>query len=302
MAQVIDAERLKQLRTLRGLTQEELAQRGGVNKQTVYRHEKGAVGRPRTHDQLAQALGVDPEVLTGEKPIPSEVSQPSATEEVASYQLNVRVDAAVRNAFELAARRYGVSVTKIAALAPLLFVILAEESLRQRRNNVEECRTKYDKYLEAKSLIPYHIPVYELNDEIGEEEHSIATNDVFGRTLSDTATDNWDRDNPFATYLKELTAGRENIIDIGAVGPKSTNYRVCRLEAVVLAGDEFAESLLNGEVPIRRMMREVGSGAVTERIEWMRQNKISVVKVEEEPLFDVPEPPIDLSLAIDIEI
>ena len=137
MAQVIylDPERVRKLRDRLSLSQEGLAKRAdNLNKQTIYRLEKRrSPVRKGTLGRLAQALGVDPEVLTGEKPIPSDASQPSASEDEASYQLNVRVDAAVRNAFELVARRYKISVPKIAQLAPLLFVIIAEQSLKHRR-------------------------------------------------------------------------------------------------------------------------------------------------------------------------
>jgi len=45
MAQVIylNPERVKQLRLLRRLSQEELAKLAGLNKQTIYRLEKGAI-------------------------------------------------------------------------------------------------------------------------------------------------------------------------------------------------------------------------------------------------------------------
>ncbi len=306
MVQTVDPERLRQVRIMRRLSREALATKAKLTAKTISRLEKGDEAKPIRQanlERLAKALDFAVGVLTGEEPMPSVAGHLGSAAEEAAYQLNVRVDGAVRNAFELAARRYGVSVSKIATLAPLLFVILAEASLKHRSKNVAECQNKYDEYLEAKSQIPYHIPVYELGSEIGAEEHSIRINDIFGRTLWNTAPDNWDRNNPFATYLQALTAGRDNIIKIGAIGPKSTDYRVCRLEAVGLAGDEFAEALLDGEVPIHRMTREVESGAVTERIEWMRQHKTSVVKVAEEPPHDVPErPPIDPSLVIDIEL
>lgn len=306
MVQTVHPERLRQTRIMRRLSREALAAKAKLTAKTISRLEKGNEARPIRQanlERLARALDVAVGVLTGEERMPLIAGHLGTATEEAAYQLNVRVDGAVRNAFELVARRYGVSVSKIATLAPLLFVILAEASLKHRSKNVEDCRTKYEEYLEAKSQIPYHIPAYELGSEIEAEERSIGKNDIFGRTIWNTAPDNWDRGNPFATYLQALTAGRDNIIKINAVGPKSTDYRVCRLEAVELAGDEFAEALLNGEVPIHRMTREVESAALSERIEWMRQHKISVVKVEEEPPHDVPErPPIDPSLVIDIEI
>jgi len=296
MAQMIDAERLKQLRTLRGFTQEELAQRGRVNKQTVYRLEKGKkAGRPRTHGQLAQALGVHPEVLTGEKPIPSEISQPSATTaDEAAYQLNVRVDAAVRNAFELVARRYRISVPKIAQLAPLLLVIIAEGSLRHRRENLDELKAALRRLYEFEDIssklqskfphIPFPNIDWEDQDEaIKAEELSIERRDLFAQGRFDPyGSQDENEDNPFTAYLKGLTAGYDDDITIRSLGPTSTEYRVCRSEAIELTeSDEYTERLLDGEVPIHRMPRDLKT--VEERVKWMHDHKISVHKVPEEP-------------------
>jgi hypothetical protein len=222
--------------------------------------------------------------------------------EEAAYQLNVRLDAAVRNAFELAARRYGVSVSKIATLAPLLFVILAEASLRDQSKKVEQYWAKRDEFDAIDSQLPQleeSIVFVSRDDEVHDIEDSIAKNDVFGRRLWRTMPDDWDRDNPFATYLRALTSGREDIT-ICAVGPKSTDYQVCRSEAERLAGEEFADWLLDGEVPIHLMLRALPKQAgIEDRIAWMREHKISVVKVEEETPIDVPEVP---AIALDLDI
>src|ERR1700730_10330663 len=101
MAQVIDPERLRAMRKLRGLPQDALAKKAHhplnskttLNKQTVYRLEKSkSPPRKGTIDRLAKALEVDAEVLTGEKPIPEDVTQPGAPEIDVGYQLNVRLD------------------------------------------------------------------------------------------------------------------------------------------------------------------------------------------------------------------
>ena len=186
MAQVIDAERLKRMRERSGLTQDQLAGKARLNKQTVYRLEReNRPIRKRNLERLAQGLAVDPEVLTGEKPIP-DASQSSAPADEIAYQLNVRVDAAVRNAFELAARRYGVSVAKIAQLAPLLFVSIAEASLKHRREKLDEFKAACDRIVELGSVLP-HFPgscfygmEYDQEQSIQDEEASIDSRDLFG--------------------------------------------------------------------------------------------------------------------------
>ena len=56
--------RLRELRRRRVLTLEELAQKAGVGRNTVWRLEHGMMGaQPRTIRKLAKALDVEPEEL-----------------------------------------------------------------------------------------------------------------------------------------------------------------------------------------------------------------------------------------------
>ena len=56
--------RLRELRRRRVLTLEELAQKAGVGRNTVWRLEHGLMGaQPRTIRKLAKALDVEPEEL-----------------------------------------------------------------------------------------------------------------------------------------------------------------------------------------------------------------------------------------------
>ena len=56
--------RLRELRRRRVLTLEELAQKAGVGRNTVWRLEHGVMGaHPRTIRKLAKALDVEPEEL-----------------------------------------------------------------------------------------------------------------------------------------------------------------------------------------------------------------------------------------------
>lgn len=60
----IDVEKLRELRRRRVLTLEELAQKAGVGRNTVWRLEHDVMGaQPRTIRKLARALGVEPEEL-----------------------------------------------------------------------------------------------------------------------------------------------------------------------------------------------------------------------------------------------
>jgi transcriptional regulator with XRE-family HTH domain len=56
----VDVERLKELRTLRAFSQQELADASGVGRNTISRIERGETGaHGRTLRRLAEVLGVD---------------------------------------------------------------------------------------------------------------------------------------------------------------------------------------------------------------------------------------------------
>jgi transcriptional regulator with XRE-family HTH domain len=59
--------KLKGQRERKALTQEELANKSGVAKNTILRIEKGGDAYPGTARKIAAALGVEPEELMGEQ-------------------------------------------------------------------------------------------------------------------------------------------------------------------------------------------------------------------------------------------
>ncbi len=60
----VDAAMLRELRRRRVLTMEELAEKAGVGRNTIWRLEHGVMGaQPRTIRKLAKALDVEPDML-----------------------------------------------------------------------------------------------------------------------------------------------------------------------------------------------------------------------------------------------
>jgi len=60
----VDMARLRELRRRRVLSLEELAEKAGVGRNTIWRLEHGVMGaQPRTIRKLARALNVEPEEL-----------------------------------------------------------------------------------------------------------------------------------------------------------------------------------------------------------------------------------------------
>jgi len=63
----VDAMKLRKLRRRRVLTLEELAEKAGVGRNTIWRLEHDVMGaQPRTIRKLAKALDVKPEDLVAE--------------------------------------------------------------------------------------------------------------------------------------------------------------------------------------------------------------------------------------------
>lgn len=286
MKQTIDPKRLKRLRNSREMTQGDLATRAKLNRQTVYRLENSQKPvREGTVERLGKALNVDVGVLTGEEPIPPEADrQPAIAKEVS--QVNTRVDAEIRNAFSLVALRYKTSVSRIVELAPFLFAVAAEASLRRRREKLAELEAAFGRTSSLRPNFP-HLPfwvaeTYEQDEAIRAEEQSIARRDLFATTIPDDAFAAYDspRDedydenegNPFVSYLREL-ASQQVDVTIDSFGPTDTSYRVGTAEALELTGgaEDLAAGLLDGfllihEIPKNLLAKE----AVSERVEWIR--------------------------------
>ena len=288
--QVVNPDRLRQLRALRGLkSQEDLARTAHLNKQTVYRLENGRVSRIRaaTVEKLCKALKVAPDVLAGKMPIPDGDGPTREPVEGDKYQVPGRVDGSTRNALSLVARRYRIPITRIVELAPLLFALAAEQSLERRRSKLAELEAHFDHEDSLRENFP-HLPMtiapsFEAADTIDEEKKSVADRDILGSGLSDhiferfgPIQESYDaaEHNPFVTYLKEASSKYSSVIEIKSFhGHGLTNYVVCREDAMKLAGGDevIAHGILVGWVQLHEIPRELlKDDAITKRMEWMR--------------------------------
>lgn len=298
MNQIVDPKRLKHLRHMRGdLSQAALAKKAGVNKQTVYRLEKER--RPinqKTLVRLSSALEVDPDVLTGVKSLPTTDQPLGEPADDSTYQLKAPLDASKRNAFSLAALRYKVSVSRIVELAPFLFVLAAEGSLNQRREKVGELENALDSIADLKSKFP-HLPAHityargDAEEAIQAEKTSIAACDIYAEAIPNNIywdDENFDseQDNPFARYLKELSASTEGAANLDGLNSRSfTSYEVCRDQAITLAGgdESLADEIVNGFVVIHKIPRELlKEDATAARVEWIRSTIAPILKARED--------------------
>lgn len=279
----IDSSRLEKLRTHAGLTQAALGKKCGrveiggkkaaVDKKTIRRIEAGQQQAVRTSTvaRLAAALGVSSEVLTGQAPLPAE-SEPARAQPSndGNYPINVRVTGAVRNAFSLVHMRYQVPFARIVELAPFLFVLAAEASLERRRAKLSELRKAFNQAGDLESEFP-HLPssLSSRSDEfMAAEEKSISDHDIWGDTLPDRIFQGNEppiepdyeesKHNPFVVYLQEATRAYADIASIRGFSRSSSDFDVCREDALELAGnnEELAKSFVDGKVILHKWLRE----------------------------------------------
>lgn len=308
MAITIDPERLKQMRQVRGLSQAALGKRARVDKQTIHRLEHDQKPRRRAVvERVANALEVEPGVLTGEKPMPAETPQPTAPpDNEDQYQLNVRVDGQIRNAFSLASLHYKIPVRRIVELAPLLFVLAAEGSLRRRHERVVKLEAMLDHLSHEWSAIPHFPPAAANSSEhrliVEAEKKSIAARDLFADWKFGSELEDRDdlyeeyepeKENPFALYLSEVAkSGDEAAIEPWGrewgradIRLKYVDYGVCWSQAVEVAGGDqrLAAAIYFGLIPIHEMPRELQlpldrprtarwtAAGDRQRTEWLRE-------------------------------
>jgi hypothetical protein len=241
--------------------------------------------RPQTIEAIARVLGILPGVLTGDLPEPV-TGQPEARPSLET-RLNFRSSTEKRNAYSLVAMRYGVSATLIAELAPLLFLLTAEQSLASRRQHLKERREAYAALSEVEQHTR-HLPEIggfaSLPDKIcAAEQSSIEQRDIFAEAVRDDEklwsddliyTDDEHKDNPFASFLRRRAAEIEALNEVDKVSRYRVEYRLCREQAVALADDDeaLAGDILDGIVPLHELPSELRrDDAKTARLEWLRQ-------------------------------
>ena len=204
---------LAELRKRKGWSRRQLAEAARVSPQMIERAERqhGPVNvRERTSGRLARALGVEESVLRGEAPV-----QPAMPTPV-QWSITVRSAPALRLAYELVERRYGVTPKDLFVLAPALFTLLAELSLEWRRGKLEQAREAnrtLHELGESNATLYFAKDWYQQAFDWGlaTEAASIKKGDLLGREVWDEEgmqswgfTEDDVTVTPFADYLEEL--------------------------------------------------------------------------------------------------
>ena len=205
----------------RGFTQEQLAERIRCSKDTVSRWERGEARRVRAHlrEPLCKALGVEWEELTTP---PSPGPDPR---EIVFTRMQHWVPHHVPPALHLVAKRYGIKPREVLGIAPLLFLIIAERSLLERRRRLDEIKAMQEetqqRLMEKSAHLGGIVTDFNLSGEdlLEEEEKSLRERDVFG-SLIEYEYRSDDDEGPFVHFVRGLTEGLPQgaITDIESYG------------------------------------------------------------------------------------
>ena len=244
----IDPQRLHELRHGQNLSRARLAERSKVSERTIQRLEdrtQGAITpRKVTLERLANALRVEPEVLSGELPSPQPTKGP--LEEGERVHIGALVAPKARLAYDLVKRRYGVSASEIINMAPLFLALLAEGSLAHRRRKLSDAHEAIERLDEFSDDTDNRMFVHAVitgEEALDVEAKSIKKSDVFGDFLLDPGYHvsfsgqvfDPSMTNPFASYLRRLAGELESAgsvevenddLSYGSPG-KFPDYEIC---------------------------------------------------------------------------
>ena len=266
-------DRLITIRERRGLSQLKLADRSKVSRRQIARieTESDTARRGTTINRLATALSVDPRVLTGELPLPDhDDSRVLAGKEAKgdTETVSARVSPEVRLAYDLISTCFGISLSDVVRIAPLLLAVLAVGSFAWRKEKIERANELLDKLDELDGDVPqdsgqhshrFHHFLH-LGYEVGEvaacEERAIEERDLFGTHEKIE----WGNGQAFCDYLRALASKTDcdDIVDAMDIAfdewshlPQS--YKVCASTLSKMSGgsQDFIAALENLELRVQ---------------------------------------------------
>jgi transcriptional regulator with XRE-family HTH domain len=277
----INPERLRYYRKQQRWSMQRLADEATVNKCTIQRIERGDGGKaPREHTitKLARALQVSTSELTDQNPVESTKHVKSTN---SKSQINARIGADARNALAFISARYGVKQATILRLAPLLFALVAEESLVKRSERLEKLSEL------GNSLDAFPRAMEQSITEFCRREYaSIEARDIFGTNHEDEDVQRWQHTdyadhvgicNPLALHIRQRVAQTSASDKLVGWDPDhGPDYHVgSEIALEIAAGDEeIADMLLSGAIGVHEIPSELRNAENPEaRIEWLRHQR-----------------------------
>ena len=240
----------------RGFTQKQLAERIHCSKDTVSRWERGKAHRVRAHlrEPLCKALGVEWDTLTT-PPAPETAPRPFGLTRMQRW-----VSRHVPPALLLVAKRYGIRPTDVLDIAPLLFLIVAERSLQERRRRLDEiCAIKDEadrRLIEKAGHLGGGIVARSMSADrmLEREKTSLRNRDIHGHLHEYEIGYEFrgeDNEGPFLQFVRDLAKGlpQDAVRDIESFGGDTIfNYRIAEdtlRECTGISGDGEDAEILN---------------------------------------------------------
>ena len=283
-------ETLRKYREMKNLTQESLARLSKVTKKTISRLELGEVSNPRlnTVNNLAKTLSVDPESLS--KPYSRENK-----EDMRGYvklKTSIPIDNMI--SVKMVHERYGVSTDTLVRIAPLLFTVIAEQSLEWRKKTLSEALEKLtalDKIRRKGSHMAFIAESFSFIEGVRAEKKSIESHDIFGLNIcDDDFADSHDSGitNPFVNYILEQCEQLEKDIfsfDDYCDNDHMPDYEILPKERYrLMQCNYWAEfAVASGYADLSKMPTKLlKQGCEAERIEWLVSKIPEKVRQEQE--------------------
>jgi transcriptional regulator with XRE-family HTH domain len=249
------------------LSQKELAAKIGTDVGTVSRWKTGKTRKIRSNKlaKLCEVLGVTQTELCADGPLSE------AGDAAPRGQVTMMLDTACRNALALVARRYGVTRQQIVEVAPLLFAIMAEQSLAERRNRLDGYHDAAPSHLRGSLRGPYDEDDNELLDA---EERSIRQRDLFASHVVDR-DENHHKSNPFAVFLSKRLSETDLKKGNGVTWEEdeAPRYQIGIEELIDLLGkdEDACKLVLSGEVALAEMPGDTRKATPEVRASWVKE-------------------------------
>lgn len=219
----INPRTLRNWREWKGLSRRQVSALSGISERQIARIESSRANvsvHGKTSRGLARALDVCAEQLATDKdPVPNSSWLKTYMNEgwLKEAQLSARVNPHVRLAYDLVARRYGISIKEMLVLAPLLFVLLAEASLAWRRQMLQEIKAAMDHLASfGRNEDQFYFTQYMAGVDEGyfAEKESVTEGDVSGKIVRESAQSGFGPEEaayakPFESYLRKLVKDLE---------------------------------------------------------------------------------------------
>ena len=294
---LINPKTLRDARKRQRLTQQQLADAIKCSKDTVSRWERGTSRRVRSHlrKPLCDTLRVSWEKLTG----PDDQSEVP----VSLGWTKIPFKKNIRAALHLVALRYDIHPHDVLDLAPLLFVIAAEQSLLWRKRHLEEIDSTWREAEEKLFDYAGHlggiiaVRTSSADDQLHEEEKSLSQRDVFGRSIR---YEHWTEgdEGPFLHYIrglvKDLPDGAVTSIESND-GDMIESYQIAEdtLEQYTgLSGNEeqtrkIFHYIRNGSINLNACIRAKRDSSESDYQQWLSNELERAEESRREELLEI---------------